>query len=54
MPIVVLNKLKPSKIILSFQMESGWSLDSLNNATKINSVENKLRLAQGVLMYAEI
>ena len=54
-PIVVLNKLKPSKIILGFQIESGWSLvDSLNNAAKINRVANKLRLAQGALMYAEI
>ena len=54
-PIVVLNKLKPSKIILGFQIESGWSfVDSLNNATKINRVANKLRLAQGALMYAEI
>ena len=54
-PIAVLNKLKPSKIILGFQIESGWSLvDSLNNAAKINRVANKLRLAQGALMYAEI
>ena len=54
-PIVVLNKLKPSKIILGFQIESGWSfVDSLNKATKINRVANKLRLAQGALMYAEI
>ena len=54
-PIVVLNKLKLSKIILGFQIESGWTLvDSLNNATKINKVANKLRLAQGALMYAEI
>ena len=54
-PIVVLNKLKLSKMILGFQIESGWTLvDSLNNATKINKVANKLRLAQGALMYAEI
>ena len=53
--MVVLNKLKHSKIILGFQMVSGWSfVDSLNNATKINRVANKLRLAHGVLIYAEI
>ena len=36
-------------------MVSGWSfVDSLNNVTKINRVANKLRLAHGVLIYAEI
>ena len=57
-PIVVLNRLKPSKIILGFQMtikSSGRSfVDSLNRATKINKVVNRLMVAIGALMHAEI
>ena len=57
-PIVVLNRLKLSKIILGFQMtikSSGRSfVDSLNRATKINKVVNRLMVAIGALIHAEI
>ena len=57
-PIVVLNRLKPSKITLGFQMtikSSGRSfVDSLNRATKINKVVNRLMVAIGALIHAEI